>query len=239
MSYNYTGITANAIGLLSLNAFNDSKPFYEEHKEELKQNIVIPMRQIVLDLSDLMCEIDPLTDANPVYSVSRIRRDTRRTKNKQLYRDNLWLFMRRNKFSYPFAPFYWFEFTPQTYAFGLGMWTERQTQFDAVREKILAEPDRWFSALDATKSAGLTYNVRDYYKKDKIPNAPEKLKPYLNAKNAEFFYISTDLGRLADTSLIDELRLMLDISSPMYKFLIEAYDKAFSEGMINADYYRR
>ena len=84
MSYNYTGITANAIGLLSLNAFNDSKPFYEEHKEELKQNIVIPMRQIVLDLSDLMCEIDPLTDANPVYSVSRIRRDTRRTKNKQL-----------------------------------------------------------------------------------------------------------------------------------------------------------
>ncbi len=237
--YNFKGISAEAIGLLSLNAFNDSKEFYEQHKEELKQNITVPMRQIVLDLSDIMCEIDPLTDTNPVYAVSRIRRDTRRTKNKRLYRDNLWLFLRRNKFAYPFAPFYWFEFTQQNYAFGLGMWTERQTQFDFVREKILAEQDRWFEAIEATKSAGLTYNTRDFYKKDKIPNAPERLKPYLNAKNVEFFYVGNDLGRLADPSLIDELRLMLDISSPMYKFLIEAYDKAFSEGMINANYYRR
>lgn len=33
---NFNGITPKAIELLSENRFNDSKAFYEEHKEELK-----------------------------------------------------------------------------------------------------------------------------------------------------------------------------------------------------------
>ena len=81
--YNYSGIKPETIELLSLNRFHDSKAFYEEHKEELKQGATIPMRQMVLDLSDLLCDLDPLMDTNPTYIVSRIRRDTRRTKSKK------------------------------------------------------------------------------------------------------------------------------------------------------------
>ncbi len=198
--YNYSGIKPEIVELLSINRFNDSKEFYEEHKEELKQGATIPMRQIVLDLSDLM---------------------------------------RRNKVAYPFAPFYWFEFLPAGYAFGLGMWTHKPSQFDAVRQKILEEPERWLEAVKATEDAGLTYGTRDYYKKDKVPDAPEALKQYLNAKNMEFVRWNSDLKNIASEKLIDELRLMLDVSSPMYQFLIEAYDKAVSEGLINADDYRR
>ena len=51
---NFNGITPKAIELLSENRFNDSKAFYEEHKEELKQLATIPMRQIVLDLAEMM-----------------------------------------------------------------------------------------------------------------------------------------------------------------------------------------
>ena len=55
----------------------------------------------------------------------------------------------------------------------------------------------------------------------------------------EFVRLNSDLKNIASEKLIDELRLMLDVSSPMYQFLIEAYDKAVSEGLINADDYRR
>ncbi len=237
--YNYSGIKPEIIELLSLNRFHDSKAFYEEHKEELKQGATVPMRQIVLDLSDIMSELDPLADLNPVYSVSRIRRDTRRSKSKLMYRENLWLMLRRNKAAYPCAPFYWFEFLPSGYAFGLGMWTFKPAQFDAVRNKILEEPERWLNAVKAAEKAGLTYNTRDYYKKDKVPGAPESLKKYLNAKNMEFVRWNSDLRNIASEKLIDELRKMMEISSPMYQFLIEAYDKAVSEGLINAEDYRR
>lgn len=237
--YNYKGITTETIELLALNRFNDSKAFYEQHKEELKQGATVPMRQIVLDVSDLLCDLDPLMDTNPIYIVSRIRRDTRRTKSKMLYRENLWLMLRRNKFAYPFAPFYWFEFSPEGYAYGLGMWTGKPAQFDFVRKQIMKEPERWLNAVKAAEQAGLTYNCRDSYKKDKIPDAPEELKKYLNAKNMEFVCWKTDIERLATTDIIDELRYVISVSSPMYEFLIEAYDNAFNEGLINADYYKR
>lgn len=103
---NFNGITPKAIELLSENRFNDSKAFYEEHKEELKQLATIPMRQIVLDLAEMMTELDDKMYTDPVYTVSRIRRDTRRSKSKMMYRENLWLMLRRHKKQYPCAPFF-------------------------------------------------------------------------------------------------------------------------------------
>ena len=237
--YNYKGIQPETIELLSLNRFHDSKAFYEAHKEELKQGATIPMRQMVLDLSDLLCDLEPLMDTNPANIVSRIRRDTRRTKSKLLYRENLWVMFRRNKFEYPFAPFYWFEFKPEGYAYGLGMWTGKPAQFDEVRKLIVKEPERWLNAVDCAEKAGLKYATDEFYKKDKIPNAPEELKKYLNAKSMVFCVWKKDLKRIATTKIIEDMRKMIKTSSPMYEFLIEAYDNAFNEGLINADYYKR
>ncbi len=237
--YNFTGIKPEIIELLSINRFNDSKAFYEEHKEELKQGATVPMRQIVLDLSEDICEIEPLADTNPNYVVSRIRRDTRRSKSKLMYRENLWLMLRRNKFQYPFAPFFWFEFDTNGYGFGLGMWTGKPAQFDYVRQIIMENPKKWLKAVKQAEDSGLIYNSRDYYKKDKIPDAPDNLKRFLNAKNMEFFKYVADINKLSKPELIDELKEMIKVLTPVYKLLIEAYDRAFNEGMINTDAYRR
>ena len=78
MDYNYTGIKPESIELLCLNRFNDSRSFYEEHKEELKQGITVPLRQMVLDLSDVLLDIDDEMYLDPVRVHSRIHRDTRR-----------------------------------------------------------------------------------------------------------------------------------------------------------------
>ncbi len=234
--YNFTGIKPESIELLSLNRFNDSKSFYEEHKQQLKDGVTVPMRQIVLDLSDLMCEIDPLADLNPVYAVSRIRRDTRRTKSKMLYRENLWLMLRRNKFQYPSAPSFWFEFSPYGYVYGLGMWADRQAVTDYVRRKIIAQPDRWLSAVEGAKKGGkMRYSPYEFFKRDRIPGCPDELKEYVNSKSYEFVHMGSDLKRLQDKTIILELRRALKSAAPLYKFLTEAYDTAFTEGEIKND----
>lgn len=239
-TYNYTGLTGENIELLSLNRFNDSKSFYEEHKQQLKDGITVPMRQIVLDMSELMYEIEPLADMNPVYAVSRIRRDTRRTKSKMLYRENLWLMLRRNKFAYPFAPFFWFEFWPGGYMYGLGMWANRQAVLDYVRQKIAVEPERWLAAVSkAEKKGKMRYCTSDFYKKDRMPDCPDELKKYTNAKHFEFSYSSADMKKLEGTEIVKEFEKAVKSASDLYRFLIEAYDKAFSEGEIRPDDYRR
>lgn len=237
--YNFKGINPEIIELLAINRFNDSKPFYEENKEVLKQGATIPMRQIVLDMSETICDIDPLADMNPTYIVSRIRRDTRRSKDKLMYRDNLWLMMRRNKVQFPCAPYFWFEFSPDFYMYGIGMHACKPAQMDCLRKIILENPDEWLKAVELAQKANLKFTVNDFYKKDRIENAPENLKLYLNAKKITFSFMSNDLTVINSTKIIDDLKNMVLLTEPMYKILIKAYDMAVSEGIINADNYKR
>ncbi len=235
--YNFKGIKPQAIELLCQNRFNDSKAFYQEHKEELKQGITVPMRQIMLDLSDLMYDIDDQMLTDPVRAVSRIYRDTRGNRSKIKYRENMWMFFRRHKFEYPCAPFYFFEFYPASFGYGLAFYTYRQSAFKEVHNLILKNPGRWLDAVDACTQAGFKYAAHDVYKKDFHPDAPREIKPYLSAKNMEFTYYSTDMTRINTPALIDELRLAFDIARPMYDFMIEAYQNMLGNGLIKPEEY--
>ena len=228
--YNFKGIKPESIELLCLNRFNDSKEFYEEHKLELKDGITVPMRQIVLDLSGLMYDIDDKMLTDPVRSVSRIYRDTRGNRSKIKYRENMWLMLRRYKKEYPSAPFFYFEFYPNSFGYGSAFWTWKQ-----VHNLIIEHPGRWLDAVDACKQAGLTYDARDNYKKDMYPNAPKEIKPYLSAKNMEFSYSSFDMNRINSQSLIDELKLAFDLARPMYSFWADAYDNMLDKGIIKPE----
>lgn len=233
--YNFKGIKPENIELLCLNRFNDSKEFYEEHKLELKEGITVPMRQIVLALSGLMYDIDDKMFTDPVRSVSRIYRDTRGNRSKIKYRENMWLMLRRYKKEYPSAPFFYFEFYPNSFGYGLAFWTWKQSAFKEVHNLIIEHPGRWLDAVDACKQAGLTYNARDNYKKDMYQDAPKEIKPYLSAKNMEFSYSSFDMNRINSPSLIDELKLAFDLARPMYSFWADAYDNMLDKGIIKPE----
>ena len=235
MEYNYKGITPEAIELLCLNRFNDSKPFYEEHKEELKQGITVPMRQMVLDLSDILYDIDDKMYLDPVRAVSRIYRDTRGNRSKIKYRENMWTFFRRYKKDYPQAPFYYFEFYPDSFGYGLVIWTWRAASMQVMHRMILEQPKRFLKAVKACADAGFSFECRDFYKKDRFPDAPKELKPFLAAKNFQFCYTSPDLTRLNSTALIDEMKLAFDIARPMYDFMIEAHEIMMREGFIKPE----
>ena len=233
--YNFKGIKPESIELLCLNRFNDSKEFYEEHKLELKEGITVPMRQIVLDLSGLMYDIDDKMLTDPVRSVSRIYRDTRGNRSKIKYRENMWLMLRRYKKEYPSAPFFYFEFYPNSFGYGLAFWTWKQSAFKEVHNLIMDHPGRWLDAVDACKQAGLTYNARDNYKKDMYPDAPKEIKPYMSAKNIEYSYSSFDMNSINSPSLIDELKLAFDLARPMYSFWADAYDNMLDKGIIKPE----
>ena len=197
MEYNYKGIKPESIELLCLNRFNDSKPFYEKHKEELKQGITVPLRQMVLDMSDVLFDIDDKMYLDPVRVHSRIHRDTRGNRSKIKYRENMWVFFRRYKKEYPSAPFYYFEFYPNCYGYGLVFWTWKSSDFRLVHQMIVEQPKRFRKALKACEDAGFTFETKDFYKKEVYPDAPKDLKPYLLAKNFSFTYNSLDMSRIA------------------------------------------
>ncbi len=82
----FSGIKAEALWLLAQNKFNNSKEFYEENKEKINNWVIYPMRQIAAYLSPYMYNLDSKMNLIPAKMVSRIRRDTRFSKDKTLYR---------------------------------------------------------------------------------------------------------------------------------------------------------
>lgn len=237
--YNFKGIAPESIELLCENRFHDSRAFYEENKEKLKQRITVPMRQIMLDLSGLMCDIDEEMFTDPIRCVSRIYRDTRGRRSKIKYRENMWMFFRRYKNEYPGAPFYFFEFYPDKFGYGLFFATYRTAHFKEMHKFIIKHPDRWLDAVKCCEQAGLSYDCNDEYKTDFYPDAPAELKPYLKAKNIGFTYYCDDLSRINTPALIDELKLSFDIARPMYEFMLDAYLKMIGDGLIRPQDYLR
>ena len=140
----FTGFSAAGVDLLQLNRLQNSKEFYEEHKNEIKKLAITPFYELIEQMTPVMQQIDAQFVTVPSRMVSRVRRDTRYTKDKTLYRANLWLFFRRARRQHESMPCYYFELHPEYWAWGCwGAWGTGEMQ--ALRDMILHE-DRLFLA---------------------------------------------------------------------------------------------
>ncbi len=228
----FKGFDNNIFLLLELNKFNDNKDFYESVKEEIKQGAIVPMRQLASDLSDELFMLDSKMNLMPTKMVSRIRRDTRFSKNKQMYRSNVWCMFMRDKHAWQYQPCMWFEMFPGNYNYGVGTFRTDANYFECFRE-ILRENQQEFK--DALRSIEITnaHVYIDSYKKDKpgIEKISDDLKAYYNAKEIHFIYSSSDISRLIDGSVKEELIYAIRAFSPMYKFLLKVTEKLYEKGV--------
>ncbi len=224
----YNGISRDTLFLLADNRFRNSKDFYEEHKEEIKAGIIIPLRQIAGIIGEDMIKLDPLMNTNPVRMVSRVRRDNRYTKDKSLYRDNLWVMFMRDKHKWQNYPCFWFEVTQETYNIGIGIFGDDRGVMDCLRKNIRENTDEFKKAVTKCEKTGaLLYG--DSYKR--MPEGcPRGMEPYYNKKHFGFIAFSGDLDDLANENIIDIIRGYYKAYSPLYTFLLKVADEYFSEG---------
>ena len=231
MNKNFKGFDPDGFMLLELNKFNDSKDFYETVKEDIKSKIITPMRQLALDLSEEFLTVDEKMVLIPTKMVSRIRRDTRYSKNKEMYRSNVWCMFMRNKHEWRFMPCMWFEVFPDSYSYGVGLFHAQPSDLEVFR-KYFAENQKDFRyALRQMDVVGAMPYV-DTFKKHK-PGAEEideDIRKYYNSRYFLFSYTGTDMKKLFDGSIEEELIYAIRAFTPMYKFLLNVTDEIYEKG---------
>ena len=220
----YDGITGDTLYLAAKNQFENSKAFYEEHKQELKDGFTVPMRQIAAALSDQMLEVDDMMVTDPVRMVSRLRRDNRFTSDKHMYRDHLWTMFMRNKHEWYNYPCMWFEVGQENWAYGVGMYYVDAQYLELYRKALLERPDEFLKAVKSAESAGADFSA-EFFKKSKPGEPLPKVEPYYNIKYMCFIKRRTDFKSLENEALIDELSKEYKKFSPMYKFLKSVSDE--------------
>ena len=217
----YRGITPDALWLLAENRFQNSKEFYESKKTAIKEQVLIPMQQICAALADMMEKIDGKISVIPSRMISRIRRDTRFTKDKTLYREHVWATFVRPKKEFPCSPAFWFEITPQGYTCGVGYYCTTPQLMQAYRDAILADPAAFRRAVRKAERAGFAFGGESY-KKDKPGNVPEDLRTYYNQKDAFVCRENPSLTTLRDAGIIEEFKKGIQKLEPLYHFLQKA-----------------
>ena len=87
----FEGFSQEALDFLNDIRFNNNQTFYEANKARYERYVKQPMRELSDELAPVVQLIDPKLDTRPGRTMSRIRRDTRYTKDKSPFRDHAWL----------------------------------------------------------------------------------------------------------------------------------------------------
>ncbi len=224
----YKGITHDALFLLAENRFRDSKAFYEEHKEEIKNSVTIPLRQLAGIIGEELLAVDPMMNTIPTKMVSRVRRDTRYTKDKRLYRENMWIMFMRPKHEWRGYPCMWFEVTPGGYSLGVGFYGDEPGLLETYRKALRERPDEFKKAVKSCEKTGSVMFKNSY--KRPFAGCPEGLEEYYNLKDVGFIIGFNGFDELADDRIIEIMRGIYKAYTPMYKFLLSVSDEYFSKG---------
>ncbi len=217
----YEGIAQEGLHLLMENKFRDSQEFYEENKPALQRLVITPLRQIAGALAEQLSALDGQMTLEPSRMVARVRRDTRFTKEKYLYRSNLWInFTRRGEEPLPW-PYMWFEIQPEEnyWSCGICAFNAPPAFMRFFRERLLAAPEPFLAAVVRARSSGAEPHF-DAYKKDRAHDAPEDLKPWLNAKGFHIMYKQPGLEILQDSAVLVALREQYTAFADMYRWLL-------------------
>lgn len=223
----YNGITGDSIFLLSDNRFRDSRDYYEEHKEQIKDGIIVPLRQIAAIIGGELLAVDPLMNTIPTKMVSRVRRDTRYTHDKSLYRENMWIMFMRPKHEWQNYPCMWFEFTPRNYSLGVGFFGETAGLMETYRRALRERGGEFKKAVKKCEAAGASLSANHY--KRGFPDCPKGLEDYYNCKDFYLIKFSGDMSDLADETIINKIRETYKAYAPMYKFLLSISDEFFAK----------
>lgn len=227
MKYNYDGIKRETLFLAADNRFRNSKAFYEEHKEELKSGLIVPMRQIAAETVQDLLKLDPLMVSVPTKMVSRFRRDTRYTKDKSLYRENLWIMFMRDKHTWRGYPAFWFEVGPGGYSMGVGFYGTESGQTALFRKYLRERTAEFLKAAKKCESTG-AYIYGSEYKK--MPEGcPAGLENYYAHKDFGYIKENDRVDDLADERIIEIIKNTYKVFSPMFKFMLELSDEYYSD----------
>jgi uncharacterized protein (TIGR02453 family) len=216
---NFKGFKADALRFLFENRMNNSKEWYDSHKKEYKQYVYNPFIELITDLAPTITSIDSQMITNPAKLISRVRRDTRFTRDKTLYRDNVWMVLLRDKNLMSIAPCYWFELNQKGSSYGVGYYGAQTGSMAKMRDMVINKHPLFLKALEYYESQNKFIIGGEMYKRSKFPDQPENLKLWLDRKNIYFECIQNDFKLAFSEQLPEVLSEGFLNLKPIYDFL--------------------
>ncbi len=211
------------IKFLFENRIENSRDWFNTHKEDYRRFVVQPLAEFVTELTPTMLEIDPMFDCEPKINrtISRIYRDTRFSKDKSIFRDVAWCLFIRDKKLFHGLPGFFFELSPRGFRYGCGFYCAEPATMANLRQMILRDDSAFQKAKAAYDNQDLFVLEGESYKKTRFPDQPEDLRKWLDLKDICFICNHTDFDLLFSEGLAKKVADELKLLAPEYKLMLE------------------
>ncbi|MBQ1862768.1 MAG: DUF2461 domain-containing protein [Clostridia bacterium] len=220
----FRGFSKKTIEYLHNVRENNSKVWYEDHREDYKKYVRQPFEDLIEDLTPVMREIDPQIITQPSKCLSRIRRDSRYTKDKHLYRDSAWLVFHRPAEHMLEGPGFFAEIMREGARYGMGAFSYTPKEMASMRNYISENPDLFYAAASPVASSGLLVLGETYKRMPSGLSERAKqlgLEKWFIMKN---FYISSPIlshEAFFAPEIAEEIAEKYRVIAPFYRLLIE------------------
>ena len=201
-------------------AFNNEQSFYEANKDRYKKNVYEPLKELAITITPAAQEIDKDFNVRPAAVISRIRRDTRYTHDKTMFRDHAWLGFRHPGGMLSESLVVYAEFEREGYGYGMGMYGANPALMREIRPHILAKPEQFLALVNDPGFTKRFEVTGDLYKRPRFTDAPEGVLPYINRKGLSFCFSSPNLKKTLSPEIADEIIEGFQLLKPVYRLLM-------------------
>lgn len=203
--------------------FNNNREFFHENHAWYEESVRRPLYQLIEAVAPVIFEIDPLLETRPAKALCRINRDTRYARDKSPYRTYMWFSFRRREGERGMQPGFYFDISAQNASFGMGIYQENRPLMDALRRRILLEPQ----ALGAlVPPEGFSLEIESFKRMAVPGQTPEEMKVWYPARTFSFFQKIQDFDLLKRPELAFTLETGYRALEPAYRLLREMLDSA-------------
>lgn len=227
--------TAKTLDFLFENRLQDSKDWFEAHKDTYRQLVLEPLQALVQELNPFMLQIDKhfVTEPRVDRTICRIRRDTRYSHDKSLYRDNMWIIYKRGKMHGTDLPGFYFELSGEGFFYGCGFYSASTSYMTELRDLALSGHQSFIKAKKALEQQDVFHLDGDLYKRSRFPDQPEHMRNWLDRRGICFNAESRDFDLLFSPDLSRKLMEDFQKIIPMYEFMcLVAEEQRRKEGPI-------
>ncbi len=206
-------------------AENNDREWFQANRSRYEEVMLAPSVRFIMDFGRRLQRISPhfRADPRPVGgSLFRIYRDTRFSNDKSPYKTHIGIQFRHAKGKDVHAPGFYLHIEPGNCFGGLGLWHPDGKALRAIRQAIVAHPERWSRAIGDAR-----FTKRLELAGDALTRPPRGFDPehplIEDLKRKDFIAVAKLTQRAATSKdLVQKYAEICRAGKPMVKFLCEA-----------------
>lgn len=212
----FEGFSQETVNFLWGIRFNNERSWFLDHKEDFRNHVDLPLRQLAQQVSQVMDEEFP--ELGLQLKVSRIYRDARRLFGRGPYKDHLWFSLRLPSGEDSATPCIFFELAPECWRTGMSCYDPKPITMMKLRARIDRDPKPLTKLVRGLEKRPEFRLETQPYKRPK-GDPGELLRPWYNsrqisverAENCEGDYLTSDLF----DRVVEDFRFLV----PVYRYM--------------------